>query len=150
MTEGLDITRRRHPHWTLKGSTYFVTWRLLENIGTLSDAERELVVNSLLHFQDERYRLLAYVVMDDHVHVIVRPLGDYTLSSLIHSWKSYTANQINVQRGAQGALWQADRFDRIIRSERELLQKMQYIVSNSSRRWPDVKDYAWVGWFADG
>ena len=120
MDEELEIKRRRLPHWTLKGSTYYVTWHLAETVLSLTPEEKDIIVKALLHFQDERYSLLCYVVMDDHVHLVVRPLSEYRLGSLVHSWKSYTANEINKQRGAKGRLWQADRFDRTIRNEKEL------------------------------
>jgi REP element-mobilizing transposase RayT len=150
MLDEQEIKRRRLPHWSLAGSTYFITWRLRERTADLAPAERDLVVESLLHFHKQRYRLLAYVVMNDHVHVVVRPLPEFDMSKLLHTWKSFTANRINELRGRSGALWLDERYDHLIRDEPEFVQKVDYTITNPVRRWPGIKDYQWVGWFADG
>jgi len=150
VTDELEIKRRRLPHWSLTGSTYFITWHLANTSILLNETERQLIVDALLHFNSERYHLLAYVVMDDHVHLVVRPLGDHPMDKLLHSWKSYTASMINKMRKTKGALWQDERFDRLIRDENELMQKMYYVITNPERKWPGVHDYKYVGWFSDG
>jgi len=150
MPDELEIRRRRLPHWSLQGSTYFITWRLAARVADLSPHERQLVMDSLLFFHKQRYRLLAYVVMNDHVHVVVRPLPGYEMSQLLHTWKSFTANKINQLRQRKGPLWLDERFDHLIRDDPEFVQKMEYVITNPMRRWPDIKDYNWVGWFADG
>ncbi len=136
-------------HWRFLGVAYFVTWRIMPRIGLLISTERDDVADALKHFHQDRYILYAYVVMDDHVHVLVRPLAHYQLSHIFHSWKSYTANRINRLRAASGALWQADYFDRVIESEREFQEKVSYILNNPRKRWPDARDYTWVGWNSD-
>ena len=67
-----------------------------ENLGScvLNDAALSSKVESALkHFDGERYRLGHYVVMPNHVHALVRPIQGHTLSEILHSWKSFTANQ---------------------------------------------------------
>ena len=145
----LEIKQRRLPHWSLKGSTYFVTWRLARYVKHLQDQERQVVADALMHFDGQRYKLLAYVVMNDHVHVICRPLPGYSLDQLLHSWKSFTATQINKLRGRKGRLWLDERYDRLIRNETELVRKMEYVITNPERRWPGIMDYRWVQWFAE-
>lgn len=56
---------------------------------------KEIVENALRHFEDERYRLDEYVIMPNHVHALVIPLTENTLSEILQSWKSYTAHEIN-------------------------------------------------------
>ena len=138
----LKVYRRKLPHWRLRGSMYFVTWRLRCDQGVLAPEEREVVFAALRHFDGERYELPAYVVMDDHVHVLVRPLGDVRLERIVHSWKSYTSH---VLRPGSRGLWQQEYFDRIVRDEPELLEKARYILDNPTRRWPEITDYKWVG-----
>jgi hypothetical protein len=58
------VYRRNLPHWRLAGATYFVTWRLAGGQSELSAEERSLVTRCLRHFDQKRYDLLAYVVMD--------------------------------------------------------------------------------------
>lgn len=101
---------------------------------------------TLLHFRGERYRLFAWVVMNDHVHVLFQPLGDFTRSQIMHSWKSFTANQFQRHFGRHGvgSIWQSEGHDHIIRNEQDLYEKWQYILDNPLKRWPDGKDYKWV------
>jgi len=47
-----------------------------------------IVVDSLRHFDSQRYVLDAFVAMPNHVHVLVQPAKDYSLSDILHSWKS--------------------------------------------------------------
>jgi putative DNA methylase len=69
-------------------------------------------------------------VMPDHVHVVVTPFPDYSLSSLLHSWKSFTANQINRRLGRSGRLWQEESFDHLIRSVDAFTSFVTYTEDN--------------------
>ena len=142
---GMVDTRRRHlPHWEGAGAIYFVTWSLARPQAVLSADERDLVVDALRHFADDRYGLSAWVVMDDHVHVIVRPFHGWSLSRILHSWKSYTAHQI-VRAGRRAApVWQNESYDRIVRDEDEMTRFTGYIVENPRRRWPELTEYKWM------
>jgi hypothetical protein len=104
------------------------------------------VQECLQHFHGERYHQYAYVVMDDHVHSVVQPFSEFELSRITHTWKSYTAHQINRLLAMSGAVWQDECLTRIIRNEEELCQKLHYVLTNPQRRWPDEGDYRWVGW----
>ena len=138
-------TRRRHlPHWEGAGAVYFVTWSLARPQAALSEAERDVVVEALRHFVDDRYGLSAWVVMDDHVHVLVRPFHGWALSRILHSWKSYTAHQIVRAHGRSAPVWQDESYDRIVRDEGELAKFTAYIVENPQRRWPTITGYRWV------
>lgn len=142
---GLRTHRRRLPHWRSGGATYFVTWRLRPSQRDLSDPERSLVVEALRHFDGERYDLLGFVVMNDHVHLVVWPYESNDLSRLLHTWKSFTANRMQRETGRAGSVWQDESFDRIIRDQREYVQKLRYMMTNPQRRWPGIENYAWVG-----
>ncbi len=141
----LTIYYRRLPHWRLEGQVYFVTWRLHVTQKTLTSKERNLVRSALSHFEGERYSLFAYVVMDDHVHVLFSPLEGNELKSIIHSWKSFTGHRLCREFGRPSPVWQDESFDRIVRNEAEFLEKGNYILSNPRKRWPDMEDYPWVG-----
>jgi REP element-mobilizing transposase RayT len=145
----LRIHYNRLPHWRLDGQTYFVTWRLRKDLPGLQDAERGIVAEALKRFHRQRYRLMAYVVMDDHVHAVLQPAVGEELSRIALSLKSFTARTINHLRARQGPLWQKDSFDRIIRDEDELKEKMQYILNNPLKRWPEVVEYRWAEWLVD-
>ena len=92
-----------------------------------------LVANSLNHFDSIRYRLHAWCIMPNHVHVIVQPLPNYDLSTIIHSWKSFTAHKANKILGIDSAFWQKDAYNRIIRSRKEYNFHIQYTWNNPEK-----------------
>jgi REP element-mobilizing transposase RayT len=145
--------RRHLPHWQAdEPIPYFVTWRLREGQSLLEEKERDLVTAALRHFDGGRYELLAWVVMPDHVHVILVLAGEHTLASVLHSWKSYTAHILRRASDRPAPVWQDESFDRIIRSDEELLEKITYIENNPRKRDPGVVDYRWMWhrWQATG
>ena len=144
MNEQTRFYRRRLPHWREQASIYFVTWRLKPDQQELSPEERALVAAELHHGRGQRYELHAYVVMNDHVHVLVEPKGGRVLEKLLHSWKSFTAHGLQRTSGRQGGVWQDEYFDRIVRDEQEFAQKLEYIRGNPWKRWPDLREYPWV------
>jgi len=101
-------------------------------------------VNAIRHFDGSRYELHAYVVMNNHVHVIVHPWPERELEWIISSWKSYSARQIQRSRGLRGPVWQREYFDRIVRDQEEFREKLRYIQSNPFKRWPGLESYLWV------
>jgi geranylgeranyl pyrophosphate synthase len=142
--EDFHIYRRQLPHWRLSGSLYFVTWRVHPAQPDLPPLARDLMVENLHHFDGERYHLVGYVVMNDHVHVLVKPVEGRELSKILHTWKSFTANQIQKQVGWQGPVFQDESWDRIVRDEEELLDKAEYVLNNPRKRWPEQQQpYRW-------
>jgi Rad3-related DNA helicase len=90
-----------------------------------------LVEAALRHFDGDRYVLGRYVVMPNHVHCTVRPLGEHTLAEVTHSWKRFTAREINKLLGRTGTFWQDESFDMIVRNEHHLERLEHYIERNS-------------------
>jgi REP element-mobilizing transposase RayT len=89
-----------------------------------------LVQAALLHFDGERYKLPAWVVMPNHVHVLLIPMFGYALADIVHSWKSFTSNEANKLLGRGGDFWQPDYFDRFIRNGCHYEDAIDYIESN--------------------
>ena len=94
-----------------------------------------MVLESILHWHCCRWTVFVALVMPDHVHLLVQPLltpkgGYYDLGLLVKSVKGYSARQIQQQRQTKGALWQPERYDRIIRNEKEFFEKWRYIRDN--------------------
>lgn len=144
-TPELTIYRRRLPHWRMPGAVYFVTWRLAKQQPPLRPEERTIVVDVIKHFENHRYELPSYVVMDDHVHVLVSILEDLELHQIVHSWKSFSAKRLAKDSDRMTPVWQREYFDRMMRNEEELIQKAEYILGNPLKRWPSVAKYSWVG-----
>jgi REP element-mobilizing transposase RayT len=89
-----------------------------------------LVERVLNFFSGERYALGEHVIMPNHVHALVEPVGDHSLDRIIHSWKSYSANQINKMSGSHGRVWHPESFDHIVRSAAQLERLERYILDN--------------------
>ncbi len=125
----IEVKRRDLPHVTLPGATYFVTWRLA-NRSALAPDERSRVVEALRHFDGTTVDLYAACVMPDHVHVVVRPLGEQSLAEWASGVKRFSASSINKARGESGSLWQDEHFDHILRDERAFAECLEYVVTN--------------------
>jgi carbamoylphosphate synthase large subunit/REP element-mobilizing transposase RayT len=94
---------------------------------------QEIVLQTLHHFDGDRYIVDAFVVMPNHIHVIVKPLGSNSLSVILHSWKSFASNRINEVLGRQGSLWMAETFDTIVRDWKHLAACRDYIEQNPAK-----------------
>jgi REP element-mobilizing transposase RayT len=77
-----------------------------------------------------KIRLHAFAVMPDHLHLIATLGENETVSTLMHSLKSYTAKEINKKQGRQGPVWQAGFHSHGIRDEREMKAKIHYVEGN--------------------
>jgi len=113
------VYRRRLPHVRIDGAIYFVTWRVMVGQADLSVDERECTAMAIWHFDSLRYVLHAYVIMNDHVHVLLQLLPDFRLEEILRSWKSFTANQMQRNHRRQGSIWQDEYFDRVVRDDGE-------------------------------
>ena len=89
-----------------------------------------IVADALKYFEGERYELDEWVVMPNHVHVLVKPLGNHQISDILHSWKSFTANEINKNIGKTGQLWMHESYDHIVRNEKAFDAIRYYIQQN--------------------
>ena len=89
-----------------------------------------LVESALLHFDNERYRVLAWCIMPNHVHAVIELLQGHRLGTVLHSWKSFTANKANAMVGRTGAFWHDDYFDRYMRDEKHLEGTIGYVEQN--------------------
>jgi len=89
-----------------------------------------VVESALLHFDGHRFRLLAWVIMANHVHVVMETLPDHPLSGVIHSWKSFSANEANRVLKRRGWFWQPEYFDRAIRDDKHLEAAIRYTEDN--------------------
>ena len=91
---------------------------------------RRIVVENMLHFNGVRYRLHAFVVMPNHVHVLVEIANRDDLPKIVHGWKSYTAKRMNEAIGGSGSVWQREYYDRLIRNAEHYSRTVEYIRKN--------------------
>ena len=89
-----------------------------------------LVENAFGYFDGQQYRLHAWVVMPNHVHVLITILPGYQLSRIVGSWKSFTAHEIKKIVSIEGSVWQIEYWDRFIRNERHYQNAISYVHTN--------------------
>jgi REP element-mobilizing transposase RayT len=110
----------------------------------------DLVANALRFFDGQRYHLHAWTVMPNHVHAVLRPTPSFTVSSILHSWKSYTAKEANRLLGRAGSeFWQRESFDRWCRDDAELRHWCGYTEGNpvAGRLCDRPEDWKWSSAF---
>jgi RecG-like helicase/REP element-mobilizing transposase RayT len=148
---------RRLPHFERPWSKYAIAFST-RNRRSLSERARDVVIESIRRWDGRRYELFAACVMPDHVHLLIEPMVErqnesgssifFSLSKILHSIKSFTANRINKIEKVNEPVWKAESFDRMIRSESDLQEKFEYITRNP---WDagivaPGEDYRWV-WY---
>ena len=131
-----------------------------------------MLVRALQFFDGQRYDLHAWCVMPNHVHVVFTVAGIVApassrqlaprsrqdggatrsvrmtpLAAILHSWKSYTANEANKILRRNGEFWQREYYDHFIRDDRDLDRCVAYTVQNPvksglCKRW---EDWPWSG-----
>ena len=103
----------------------------------------ELVEQTLIAADGRDYRLPAWVVMPNHVHLIV-DVWDVPLVKLLNGWKGKSARAANQLLGRRGAFWQEDYYETLIRDEVHLKRARRYTEQNpvkafltkAAREWP--------------
>ncbi len=142
--------RRNLPHIEEPGSVYFITFKTKgENV--LNDEAKDVVFDGIKFHAGKKYRLYACIVMETHVHFIIKPLKEPngrfpSIAQILHSIKSYSAHQINKILNRTGSIWQNENYDRIVRNDEEWLGKMSYIQNNPVKAGIVQKpeDYRWL------
>lgn len=111
-----------------------------------------LMEEALQYGDGDRYRLIAWVVMPNHCHVLIQLNDRMTLSRIVHSWKSFTGHSMKKLVGNAGETamqpgfpgWQRDYWDRYIRDENHFYRAVDYVQQNPvkaglcshAREWP--------------
>jgi len=93
-----------------------------------------LVAENLLFHARRRYTLHRWVIMPNHVHLILTPLAKsedriWSLREIVHGMKSYTAHKAKQIVSCQ-SFWQRESFDRLIRDEADFAEKARYVENN--------------------
>ena len=90
-----------------------------------------VAARALRFFADKRYRLDAWVVMPNHIHAVLWPMPNQSLSAIVQSWKRFTAREANKRLGRTGErFWQPEAYDHWIRNDREHAQCCRYVINN--------------------
>ncbi len=89
---------------------------------------------ALVKHDGSQYDLIAWCIMPNHVHVLIKPMTD--LSKIVQSWKSYTGrwamrHNAELELGVPGKhFWMRDYWDRYMRNEHHYRATIDYIHHN--------------------
>jgi len=147
----MQFYRRNLPHLQRDFKPHFITF-VTKFRWTLPAWARDIVLSSCCHDHRKKYELYVAVVMPDHVHVIFTPLVDesgHEISSLVkimQAIKGASGRAINHRLGRQGAVWQEESFDHVLRSSENLDAKVAYVLQNPVRRGlvAEWQEYPWT------
>ncbi len=104
----------------------------------------ELVGGAIQFFAGQRYELRAWVVMPNHAHVVVQPKPGHVLSDILHSWKSFTAHEINTRLPTKVVPFrQSESYDHLIRDDEDLHHHCHYTLMNPVNAGLCAKPEAW-------
>ncbi len=137
-------TRRHLPHLQRPGKTYFVTFAT-DKRALLEPRARDIALECCVHNHERAYWLFCAVIMPDHVHMILRPYDQWTLPRVLRRVKGVSSRLINLSRHQRGPVWQAESFDRVLRSSEDARKKADYTCQNPVRAGlvSDAEDYPW-------
>jgi putative transposase len=122
-------------HRTAPGTSYFVTTKCWQGRATFQVAETaEIVLNTLFHYRDSgAYLLHEFVVMLDHLHVLLTPGSTTSLEKAMQLIKGGSSYQIRKARNHKMEIWQVGFHDWTIRYSNDWQTKVEYIHSNPVR-----------------
>jgi len=94
---------------------------------------QKLLSNALLYFQGKRVEVHAFVIMPNHVHLLMQVREESSLSKMMQSIKGFSSHEFNRVGLCNGKLWMKDYWDRVIRGPRHYARVWRYIERNPSR-----------------
>jgi len=105
----------------------------------------ELVRGSLGFYDGDRYRLLSWVIMPNHVHCVIEQLEGWPLGDLVAGWKGFTSQTANRRFGRSGVLWARDYYDRCVRDVDHYRDVVTYLHQNpvKARLVERAEDWEW-------
>lgn len=101
-----------------------------------------MVASAFHHFDHTRYLLHAWVIMPNHVHLLLSLAESVDLGETVSNWKRFTATKINRRDHISGPVWQRDYFDRLIRDWDHFMNVARYIRRNTIKAKLPVGSFA--------
>ena len=136
----------------VEGHAHFTTINIYKRIPILQNSKFcDLIIENLEYYRKKfQYRLLGYVILPDHLHMIVIPNSRTKYSDIIRDFKKgvafavikrlsnarnqnlldkFSLNQVR-RDGQRHSIWQRKYFDFNIFSEKKFLEKLEYMHNN--------------------
>ncbi len=115
-------------------STYALTTATYQRRALFTrTANAELLVTTLLHYREQgRYLLHGFVVMPEHLHVLLTPSANQTIERCAQCIKGGFSHSLRAQFG--GEVWQAGFHEHRIRDRQDFQNQLSYIAANPEKR----------------
>lgn len=119
--EAARLRRKQFEAWLDRGVG--ATWLAEPSVA-------KVVAEAICYLAGKKYELHAWVVMPNHVHMLITPIENSAIAAIAHSLKSFTAHRANRLLGRTGAFWQREYYDRAIRNGDHLRAEWEYVEAN--------------------
>ncbi|HWW15979.1 MAG TPA: transposase [Candidatus Dormibacteraeota bacterium] len=116
--------------------TYFVTFLTFHRRKLfVVEIYVRLFLKTLYRYRREgRYTLHAFVVMPEHVHLLLTPANDVTIERAVQLIKGAYSHELGTIIGRDRELWQRGFTDHRIRESVDFMHHQNYIHSNPVER----------------
>ncbi|MGH9715929.1 MAG: REP-associated tyrosine transposase [Candidatus Acidiferrales bacterium] len=121
------LRHRTAPSWT-----YFVTTKAWQNRPVFQATEgARILIECMLRYRDAgAYLFDEFVVMPNHLHVILTPSAETSLEKAIMLIKGGSSHEIHGPRGTKSQLWASGFHESRIRDYGDYLAKVSYVRNN--------------------
>ena len=130
----------------------FVTFSCYRRLPFLNDIRaREILIEEIDRSRSKHgFKLFGYVLMPEHVHLVLSPAENMKLGLVIREIKSLSAKRYfsltsGAPRGNKRVFWQSRCYDHNCRSQQRTIEKIEYCHRNPvvSGLVKDMKEWAW-------
>jgi putative transposase len=127
------------------------------------DELAKIVADKLNEFDGNKYELICYCIMPNHVHLLIDTMNytpetidnkgttnEYYLTDVLRLIKGSTSRKCNIFLEKNGKFWQAESYDHFVRDRNELQRIISYILQNPVKanlcnnwydwKWTFIKD----------
>ena len=159
-------------HYNIPGHAHFLTFTCYKELPLLTRERTKCwLIEAIIKTKEKyKYAIWAYVIMPEHVHLLIYPLAEsYNISLFLKTLKQSVArkakhylqennpnwlDKLTVKRGSRKVFrfWQSGPgYDRNINSKDELFEKINYIYNNPVKKGlaSSPQEWRWssAGWY---
>jgi len=122
------LTHRSKPGWT-----YFVTTKAAQNISVFQvKEEADIVIAKMLEYRSKgNYLLHDFVLMPNHLHLMLTPADEVTLEKMMQLIKGGSSHEVHKVRGNKMEIWQSDFHESRVTDSTDCKRKADYIRFNT-------------------
>jgi putative transposase len=122
----------RLAHRTKPGWTYFVTTKTAQNISVFQVKDvADIVPAKMLEYRSKgNYLLHDFVLMPNHLHLILTPADCLTLEKCMQLVKGGSSHEIHRVRGSKMQIWQSGFHESRVTDSSDYRKKADYIRFN--------------------